>query len=66
MKKFIYMIMVFIFMAILFSCRTPEQRKELYEQRDTIDLRNEVGPQQFVGAGGLDANGLMYRPITSY
>jgi len=66
MKKFIYITVASILMAMFIGCRTAEQRKELYEQRDTIDLRNEVGPQDFVGAGGLDANGLMYRPLTSY
>ena len=64
MKKLIYMTMAFILMAIVIGCRTPEQRKELYDQRNTIDLRNDVGSAEFVGPGGLDANGLMYLPIT--
>jgi hypothetical protein len=67
MKKFIYIMVAFMLMLILSGCATTaEQRKELYNQRDTVDLKNEVGNSQFVGAGGLDANGLMYRPLTSY
>jgi hypothetical protein len=61
MKKFIYIISVFMFMAIFVGCAstTSEQRKETY------DMRQSVGNQPFVGSPkNLDAKGLM--PMLAY
>ena len=62
MKKFIFILVAFILMAIFIGCAatmTPEQRKETY------DLRQNVGNQPFVGSPqNLDAKGLM--PMLAY
>ena len=51
MKKFIYIMVTFLLMLILSGCATtPEQRKEIYEQRVTSDLPTSVGNTQFVGS----------------
>ncbi|HEX9261195.1 MAG TPA: hypothetical protein VF893_01550 [Candidatus Bathyarchaeia archaeon] len=61
MKKFIYVIVSFIFVLILIGCfatMTPEQRKETY------DLRKEVGEEPFVGSpfARWDASGFLIPP----
>ena len=61
MKKFIFIIVAFMLMAIFIGCAstTSEQRKEAY------DLRQNVGNQPFVGSPkNLDAKGLM--PMLAY
>jgi hypothetical protein len=56
MKKFIYITVAFMLMLIFIGCfatMTPEQRKETY------DLRQNVGNEQFVGGtNNLDARGM--------
>ncbi|MGZ6210378.1 MAG: hypothetical protein ACXWMH_08215 [Syntrophales bacterium] len=64
MKKFICIAVAFMLMLIFIGCSatmTPEQRKELYEDRkETYDLRASVGNQPFVGdPNNLDARGMM-------
>ncbi|MGZ6221821.1 MAG: hypothetical protein ACXWMW_03625 [Syntrophales bacterium] len=64
MKKFICIAVAFMLMLIFIGCSatmTPEQRKELYEERkETYDLRANVGNQPFVGdPNNLDARGMM-------
>ncbi len=64
MKKFICITLVFTIMLVFIGCSatmTPEQRKELYQERkETYDLRSNVGNQPFVGSpNNLDARGLM-------
>jgi hypothetical protein len=64
MKKFICIAVALMLMLIFIGCSatmTPEQRKELYEDRkETYDLRGSVGNQPFVGdPNNLDARGMM-------
>ena len=64
MKKVICIAVGFMLMLIFIGCSatmTPEQRKELYEDRkETYDLRGSVGNQPFVGdPNNLDARGMM-------
>ncbi len=60
MKKFIYITVAIMLVAIFSGCATtPEQRK------DTYDMRKDVGNSQFVGSPkNLDAQGLM--PMLAY
>jgi hypothetical protein len=60
MKKFIYITVAIMLMAIFIGCATtPEQRKDKY------DIRKDVGNSQFVGSSkNLDAKGLM--PTLAY
>ena len=71
MKKFICSAVALMLMLIFIGCSatmTPEQRKELYDERkETYDLRGSVGNQPFVGGtGGLDSRGLFNAPIDMY
>ncbi len=63
MKKFICIAVALMLMLIFIGCSatmTPEQRKELYEERKETDLRSVVGNQPFVGdPNNLDARGMM-------
>jgi len=63
MKKSICIAVAFVLMLISIGCSatmTPEQRKELYEERKETDLRSSVGNQPFVGdPNNLDARGMM-------
>jgi len=62
-KKSICIAVAFMLMLIFIGCSatmTPEQRKELYEERKETDLRSSVGNQPFVGdPNNLDARGMM-------
>jgi len=52
MKKFIYMMVAFILMAIFIGCSasmTPEQRKEPYDSRENYSLTQGIGNKSFVG-----------------
>jgi len=60
MKKFIYIIVAFMLMAVFIGCATmtPEQRKELYDSREINNLTEGVGNKPWVGSpNNLDARG---------
>jgi len=61
MKKFIYVTCALILMLIFFGCEatmTPEQRRELYDSRESYNLTEGVGNKPFVGSpNNIDARG---------
>jgi len=60
-KKFIYVIGALMLMSIFFGCEatmTPEQRRELYDSRESYNLTEGVGNKPFVGSpNNVDARG---------
>jgi hypothetical protein len=61
MKKFIYVTVALTVMLIFIGCgatMTPEQRRELYEARESYNLTEGMGNKPFVGSpNNLDARG---------
>ena len=60
MKKFTYITVAFMLMAVFIGCATmtPEQRKELYDSREINNLTEGVGNKPWVGSpNNLDARG---------
>jgi hypothetical protein len=61
MKKFICVTVALMLMVVFIGCAgtmTPEQRKELYDTRESYNLTEGVGNKPFVGSpNNLDARG---------
>jgi len=61
MKKSIYVTVALMLMLIFIGCvatMTPEERKELYDSRESYNLTEGVGNKPFVGSpNNLDARG---------
>jgi len=61
-KKFISIPVALMLMLMFIGCTpmTPEQRKELYDSRESYNLTEGVGNKPFVGSpNNIDARGQM-------